>query len=122
AMLADLSAHYPGKTIQFVSGYRGHAEESKTSPHRAGRALDLRIPGVRDTEIRDYLWRTHREVGVGWYPKEGFVHVDHRDQDIAWTEMHGVNEYHPSWSDRVRREDASPTRVAHGKRSHRPNV
>jgi uncharacterized protein YcbK (DUF882 family) len=122
AMLADLSARYPGKTIEFVSGYRGHREESKTSPHRAGRALDLRIDGVRDTEIRDYLWRTHREVGVGWYPKEGFVHVDHREQDIAWTETHGNNTYHPSWSERARRADASPSRVARTKRSRRPNV
>jgi len=108
AMLADLQARYPEKPIHFVSAYRGHKQESKTSPHRGGRALDLRIPGVRDTEIRDYLWRTHREVGVGWYPKLGFVHIDHRpgERDISWTEIHGRNHYHPSWAERARRAKA----------------
>ena len=125
AMLADLQARYPEKPIHFVSAYRGHKQESKTSPHRGGRALDLRIPGVRDTVIRDYLWRTHREVGVGWYPKLGFVHIDHRpgEHDIAWTEIHGKNQYHPSWADRARRERA-PESVDHkrAQRAHRPGV
>jgi uncharacterized protein YcbK (DUF882 family) len=120
ALIADLQLRYPGKTIDFVSGYRGHKEESKTSPHRAGRALDLRIAGVRATEIRDYLWREHRSVGVGYYPHEGFVHIDSREKDIAWTETRGVNHYHPSWAGRARRADRGET-ARRSKRS-RPNV
>ena len=123
SLVADLALRYPGKTIDFVSGYRGHREESKTSPHRAGRALDLRIEGVRPTEIRDYVWRTHRDVGVGWYPHEGFVHIDSRDKEITWTEVRGVNQYHPSWGDRARRPDRSETaRAKRAKRAARPNV
>lgn len=123
ALIADLQARYPGKTITFVSGYRGHREESKTSPHRAGRALDLRIDGVRPTEIRDYLWRTHRRVGVGWYAHEGFVHIDSREKDIAWTETRGINQYNPSWASRVRRADKQDVaRSKRSKRSARPNV
>jgi uncharacterized protein YcbK (DUF882 family) len=120
ALIADLQLRYPGKTIEFVSGYRGHREESKTSPHRAGRALDLRISGVRATEIRDYLWREHRSVGVGYYPHEGFVHIDNREKDLAWTENRGVNAYRPSWADRARR----PVRHETARRSKRtrPNV
>jgi uncharacterized protein YcbK (DUF882 family) len=76
ALLADLQLQYPGKSIHFISGYRNYRGESRTSPHRAARALDLSIPGVSTKEIRDYLWRTHRGVGVGWYPQGNYVHLD----------------------------------------------
>jgi uncharacterized protein YcbK (DUF882 family) len=122
-LIADLQLRYPGRTINFVSGYRGHREESKTSPHRAGRALDLRINGVRPTEIRDYLWKSHHEVGVGWYPHEGFVHIDARDKDLAWTETKGQNHYHPSWADRARRDRSKDSIGSHrAKRTKRPNA
>lgn len=122
ALLADLQARYPGRTINFVSGYRGHKEESKTSPHRAGRALDLRINGVRATEIRDYVWKNHRSVGVGWYAHEGFVHIDAREKDLAWTANHGHNQYRPSWADRVRRDRGESHAAKRAKRAKRPNV
>ena len=56
------------------------------------------------------LFRSFHDVGVGWYPNEDFVHIDHRpgQRDIAWTEIHGKNQYNPSWSRRVRRDDAAP--------------
>ncbi len=103
AMLADVAAHYPGHTIELVSGYR--AAERHTSRHYQGRAIDFRIRGVAMPAVRDYVWSTHTQLGLGWYPVEGFVHMDHRvdDKDIAWTETRGVNHYHPSWSKRVRR-------------------
>ena len=78
AMLADVSQHYPGKTIEYVSGYRAGGSESRTSPHRDGRAIDFRIRGASLQPIRDYVWRTYRDVGVGWYPSEQFVHIDTR--------------------------------------------
>ncbi|MEZ4361231.1 MAG: DUF882 domain-containing protein [Kofleriaceae bacterium] len=104
AMLADIATRYPGKRIEYVSGYRASREESRTSPHRAARAIDFRIRGVSLIEIRDYLWTTYREVGIGWYPKEQYIHMDHRpgEKDIAWTFVNGDNVYHPSWSDRAR--------------------
>lgn len=120
-LIADIQARYPGKTLEFVSGYRGHREESKTSPHRAGRALDLRVRGGRITELRDYLWRTHRSVGVGYYPSEGFVHIDSRDKEITWTEKNGVNQYNPSWADRARR-DKGDRSARRAKREKRPNA
>ena len=104
AMLADVSEHYPGKTIEYVSGYRTGRHESSTSPHRDGRAIDFRIRGIQLREIRDYLWRTYSDVGVGWYPTEQFVHIDTRPglHDTAWTFLHGVNRYHPYWAELVR--------------------
>jgi uncharacterized protein YcbK (DUF882 family) len=107
SMLADLAVKYPGKTIEYVSVYRGNSEESRTSPHRAGRAIDFRIRGVNPTEIRDYLWRTYSEVGIGWYPQESFIHMDHRpgEKDIAWTFLKGDNFYNPGWSAVARSKD-----------------
>lgn len=106
AMLADVASQYPGQTIELVSGFR--ATDRHTSRHWQGRAIDFRIKGARMTEVRDYIWATHTSVGLGWYPENGFVHMDHREDggDIAWTETGGVNHYHPSWSQRVRRGEA----------------
>ncbi|MEO8699647.1 MAG: DUF882 domain-containing protein [Kofleriaceae bacterium] len=111
-MLADLAERY-GKPLEFVSVYRVAAGESPTSPHRDARAIDFRIAGVPLTEIRDYLFRTYTEVGIGWYPYERFIHMDTRPRDTVWTFTNGVNDYHPGWADR--REQ--PVRVR-----HRPGV
>ena len=106
-MLAEIQLRYPGKTIHFISGYRGHRAESRTSPHRAGRALDLTIPGVSNVELRDYMWREHQHIGVGWYPHEGYIHIDNRPgKDTAWTFKRGVNKYDPSWAARARAPEA----------------
>jgi uncharacterized protein YcbK (DUF882 family) len=104
AMLADVAEHYQGKVIEYVSGYRTGGAESPTSPHRDGRALDFRIRGVRLPEIRDYLWTTYSDVGVGWYPSEQFIHIDTRPglHDTAWTFLKGTNHYHPFWAELAR--------------------
>lgn len=104
AMLADVADRYPGKTIEYVSAYRASRSESSTSPHRDGRALDFRIRGVALAQIRDYVWRTYSDVGVGWYPSEQFVHIDTRPgiHDTSWTFHGGVNRYHPYWSELAR--------------------
>ncbi len=107
AMLTDVSEHYPGKVIEYVSGYRASRQESSTSPHRDGRAVDFRIRGVQLREIRDYLWVTYSDVGVGWYPVEQFIHIDTRPglHDTAWTFLNGENHYHPFWSELARDPD-----------------
>jgi len=112
AMIADVADHFDGATIEYISAYRGHRKERKTSPHLAGRAFDFRVQGVKLTTVRDYAWTKFHEVGVGWYPGEEFVHMDHRagENDIAWTEKRGKNHYHPSWSKRVRAKAATRAR------------
>jgi uncharacterized protein YcbK (DUF882 family) len=111
AMLADLAERYEGKTINFVSAHRATRGESWTSPHRASRALDFRIKGVDLREVRDYLWRKYSEVGIGWYPYEGFIHMDARPGkgDTAWTFMNGKNRYRPHWAELARAKDPART-------------
>ncbi len=103
AKLADLSNHYEGRTIEVVSAYR-HGENAKAgSRHRHGRAIDIKVDGVRAAHVRDYLWsRYDAEVGVGFYRQQQFVHLDHRKNypATAWTQRHhnGQNNYKPRWS------------------------
>jgi uncharacterized protein YcbK (DUF882 family) len=120
AMLADLAERYQPRPIEFVSAYRVQRGESPTSPHRDARALDFRIRGVKLTDVRDYLWRSYTEVGIGWYPSEEFIHMDSRPalHDTAWTFLGGDNHYHPYWAERARRPAVEPVVP----RGHRPGV
>lgn len=45
------------------------------SQHLLGRAIDVRLPGVPTTRLRDVA-RTLRRGGVGYYQTSDFVHVD----------------------------------------------
>lgn len=116
AMFADIQEHYPDKTIYIVSGYRDAHGESRTSPHRAGRAIDFHIPGASLIAIRDYLWTTYTQVGVGYYPSEQFVHLDSRTQDTSWTFLHGANHYNPFWARLDRDPDVIAARHRHAMR------
>lgn len=106
-MLADLARNYPDRVIEVVSGYRAPPYERRSSRHSQGRAIDLRVEGVPAKEVRDYLWTTNNEVGIGYYREQQFVHLDHRDDgDIAWTQKRAgaPYKYHPYWSVKSRRE------------------
>ena len=74
-----------GNEIHIISGYRSPAYNSlllsnnqhvaKHSLHLVGRAIDIAIPGIDLATVR------HTAValqlgGVGYYPGEGFVHID----------------------------------------------
>jgi uncharacterized protein YcbK (DUF882 family) len=120
AMLADLAEQYESRTIEFVSAYRVQQDESPTSPHRDARAIDFRIRGVPLREIRDYLWRTYAEVGIGWYPSEQFIHMDSRPglHGAAWTFLAGANHYHPYWAELARK----PVTESTPPRGHRSGV
>ena len=122
AMLADVAERYAPRAIELVSAYRVQRGESPTSPHRDARAIDFRIRGVQLREIRDYLWRTYTEVGVGWYPSEQFIHIDSRPtlHDTAWTFLAGNNHYHPYWAEVARKPVTAPAPAT--PRGHRPGV
>jgi len=45
------------------------------SLHMEGRAIDVRLPGVSLTDLRDAAL-TLRGGGVGFYPRDKFVHLD----------------------------------------------
>jgi uncharacterized protein YcbK (DUF882 family) len=112
AMLAGVADHWPGHTIQVVSGFRAPPYGAPHSRHFKGQAIDLRIPGVRTTALRDYVWRQNHGVGVGYYKTENFVHMDWRPeaQDRAWTGVEGGLELlNPRWARRARRSLPLPS-------------
>lgn len=85
-LLANVSDHFGGRPLHIVSGYRLPGGLTRdTSRHVAGEAMDFRIPGVPLTELRDYCQR-FSAVGVGYYPRTHFVHLDVRRQNARWTD------------------------------------
>jgi uncharacterized protein YcbK (DUF882 family)/LysM repeat protein len=86
-VLARISDHFGGRQITIVSGYRragGYTRES--SRHTEGHALDIRVRGVPNHILRDYVRGTFERVGVGYYPRSTFVHVDVRDRSAYWVD------------------------------------
>ena len=71
---------------QVISGYRSPATNERLrakggqgvarhSLHMEGRAIDVRMPGVPLQDLRDAALSL-KLGGVGFYPREQFVHVD----------------------------------------------
>jgi uncharacterized protein YcbK (DUF882 family) len=86
-LLHDISAKLgrPDSEIDIVCGYRsswsneflrthGHGV-ALHSLHMQAKAIDIRIPGVESSSLRDAALALNRG-GVGYYAKSDFVHVD----------------------------------------------
>lgn len=86
-LLHDLDAKLgrPNSEIDIVCGYRtpwsneflrthGHGV-ALHSLHMQAMAIDIRMPGVKSSSVRDAALALHRG-GVGYYAKSDFVHVD----------------------------------------------
>lgn len=68
-----------------ISGFRSRATnemlrrtrggQARNSLHLAGKAVDVRLPGVRLARLRD-AGLALRRGGVGYYAASGFVHLD----------------------------------------------
>ena len=80
---SELGATQP---FQVISGYRCPVTNATLratraggvaarSLHMDGKAIDIRLPGVALTELRDAALSL-RAGGVGFYPREQFVHID----------------------------------------------
>jgi uncharacterized protein YcbK (DUF882 family) len=85
---------YPGRRIEVVSGYR-HPKFAKNprSPHMRGMATDMRVVGIKNTELRDFFRSKFKQVGVGYYPNSSFVHLDVRKGASAfWIDYSGPGE------------------------------
>ena len=71
--------------IDIICGYRTPTSNeylrthtvgvAKNSLHMQAEAIDIRLPGVRTSTIRDAALALHRG-GVGYYPASDFIHVD----------------------------------------------
>ena len=84
-LLASLGK--PNDVIDIVCGYRTPWSNNflrtraavtgvaKNSQHTQAKAIDIRIPGVSTSHLRDVALSLH-EGGVGYYPISQFVHVD----------------------------------------------
>jgi len=86
-LLHDLTAAvgHPNSEIDVVCGYRtpwsneflrthGHGV-ARHSLHMQAMAIDIRMPGVKTSTVRDAALGLHRG-GVGYYATSDFVHVD----------------------------------------------
>jgi uncharacterized protein YcbK (DUF882 family) len=88
-LLAEVSNHFGGRRINVASGYRlAKGYTSHQSRHVAGAAIDLRVDGVPNRKLCDYL-RQFDDVGVGFYPNSTFVHFDVRDRNAYWIDVSG---------------------------------
>jgi len=77
-ILSHINDHFAGKRIEILSGYR--YQRRTTSNHFHGSAADIRIRGVDPRKIRAFTESLDAGgMGVGWYPRVGFVHVDVRE-------------------------------------------
>jgi uncharacterized protein YcbK (DUF882 family) len=88
-LLYDLTAnlHDSGGEIDVICGYRtpwsneflrtrsAHTGVAVHSLHMQAEAIDIRLPGIPTSEVRDAALRMQRG-GVGYYPVSNFVHVD----------------------------------------------
>jgi len=84
-LLDDIEDHFGAERLDIVSGYRSPAYNehlaalgrnvAKQSFHMKGLASDIQLPGIPVAALHDYV-RELRLGGVGYYPDDGFVHVD----------------------------------------------
>jgi uncharacterized protein YcbK (DUF882 family) len=85
SLLAKLGR--PNGEIDIVCGYRtpwsnrllrsrsANSGVAERSQHMLAKAIDIRVPGVATTKLRDVALSLHAG-GVGYYPVNQFVHVD----------------------------------------------
>ncbi len=103
ALLAEVSNHFGGRRINVASGYRlAKGYTSHESRHVAGAAIDLRVEGVSNRVLCDYL-RHFEDVGVGFYPNSTFVHFDVRERNAYWIDVSGPGQK-PSYLARAERD------------------
>ena len=85
-ILLAITEHFGVDTVEIISGYRARPYGAPHSKHFLGQALDIRVPGISSARLSDWLWATFNNVGVGYYPRQNFVHIDTRDADIRWVD------------------------------------
>ena len=88
ALVAEVSDHFGGRTIEVVSGFRPQTSTQHTphSKHNLGDAIDMHVRGVDNQDLRDFC-KSFRNTGVGYYPNSSFVHLDVRDVSTFWVDF-----------------------------------
>jgi uncharacterized protein YcbK (DUF882 family) len=85
-IVATAARHFGGATVEVISGYRAKPYGAPRSKHFIGRAMDVHLRGVRAKQVAAWVWKNFRGVGVGYYPRQQFVHIDVRDHDVLWVD------------------------------------
>jgi uncharacterized protein YcbK (DUF882 family) len=60
---------------EFLRSRSPHTGVARHSLHMQAEAIDIRLPGIETSDLRDAALRLHRG-GVGYYRSSDFVHVD----------------------------------------------
>jgi uncharacterized protein YcbK (DUF882 family) len=107
-ILYATARHYHNAKLMIVAGYRApqiaRQKGNPRSAHKRGVACDFQVAGVSNEAVRDYLRQTYHKIGLGYYPKAGFVHVDvGRTKDAYWVDYSG-----PGQKARYGKADAPP--------------
>ena len=70
-----ISAYRSPETNEMLRNRSTSSGVARKSQHVLGKAIDVRLEGVRTTDLRDAAIRLQRG-GVGYYEKSDFVHMD----------------------------------------------
>lgn len=85
-MLYTVGQYYDAE-LRVISGYRVRgAGASRGSRHGSAHACDLDIRGVGTRTLAYHMDAAFEDVGVGYYPNSGFVHLDVRVPSYYWTD------------------------------------
>ena len=89
ALLAE-AAWFFQVPVTIVSGYRPRQFcTRRQSRHIYGAASDVKLDGIPMEVLADFFTifsdGPYGPMGVGRYPRDGFVHVDSRDETYFWT-------------------------------------
>jgi uncharacterized protein YcbK (DUF882 family) len=88
-VLSRIYDHF-GERIEVTSGYRN--QRKTTSFHFRGSATDILIPHIKLTALRAYVESLDTGgMGIGLYPRAGFVHVDVRPASARWIDNSPVD-------------------------------
>lgn len=105
-LVDEIQDHFGVETVELISGYRSPAlnrtlkEEgigvAEQSLHMQGRAADIHFDEIPEDALADYA-RSLNVGGVGYYPKNDFVHVDTgavktwSGKDVKERQLIGIN-------------------------------
>jgi uncharacterized protein YcbK (DUF882 family) len=70
-----ISAYRSPETNEMLRNRSASSGVARKSQHVLGKAIDVRLEGVKTAELRDAAIRLQRG-GVGYYEKSDFVHMD----------------------------------------------
>ena len=96
AILSHVYDHFGERRIEVTSGYRN--QRRTTSNHYRGSATDIQIPGVPPRQLRAFVETLDSGgMGVGIYPRSGFLHIDVRPPpSYRWIDHSPVDRSDPN--------------------------